>query len=62
MTNVYPFSFAGGPVEVRTNIDTGHRSGVVQVDYDYNPILPSLLFLNNTIHFTTRTAMCNEGN
>jgi Flp pilus assembly protein TadG len=35
---------------------------VVQVDYDYNPILPSLLFLNKTLHFTTRTAMCCEGN
>jgi len=35
---------------------------VVQIDYDYNPILPSLLFLNKTFHVTTRTCMCNEGN
>jgi hypothetical protein len=35
---------------------------VVQIDYDYNPILPSLLFLGKTFHVTTRTAMCNEAN
>jgi Flp pilus assembly protein TadG len=35
---------------------------VVQIDYDYNPILPSLLFLNKTIHITARTCMCNEAN
>jgi hypothetical protein len=35
---------------------------VVQIDYDYNPILPSMLFLNKTFHVTTRTCMCNEGN
>ena len=35
---------------------------VVQIDYDYNPILPSMFFLNKTFHVTTRTCMCNEGN
>jgi hypothetical protein len=35
---------------------------VVQIDYDYNPILPSMLFLNKTFHVTTRTCMCNEAN
>jgi len=35
---------------------------VVQIDYDYNPILPSLLFLNKSFHVTTRTCMCNEAN
>jgi Flp pilus assembly protein TadG len=35
---------------------------VVQIDYDYNPILPSLLFLNKSFHVTTRVCMCDEAN
>ena len=34
----------------------------VQIDCDYNPIVPSLLWLNNTIHLQTKAFMCSEAN
>jgi hypothetical protein len=35
---------------------------VVQIDCDYEPILPTLLLLNNTIHLRVRGVMCCEAN
>jgi hypothetical protein len=35
---------------------------VVQIDYDYDTIAPSLMFLNKTLHVTTKAYMCSEGN
>lgn len=35
---------------------------VVQVDCDYDPILPSFLFMNQTIHITTKSLMYSEAN
>jgi Flp pilus assembly protein TadG len=34
----------------------------VQIDCDYNPIVPTLLMLNNTIHIRTKAFMCSEAN
>lgn len=34
----------------------------VQVDYDYAPITPNFLFLNNTIRITARDLMYSEAN
>jgi Flp pilus assembly protein TadG len=34
----------------------------VQVDYDYSPIVPNLLFLNNTFRLTTKELMYSEAN
>ena len=35
---------------------------VVQIDYDYDTIAPSLMFLGKTLHVTTKAYMCSEGN
>lgn len=35
VTYVVPFTSTGGPEEVRTNIDTGQRSGLIQIVYDF---------------------------
>jgi Flp pilus assembly protein TadG len=35
---------------------------VVQIDCDYDPILPSFLLMNQTIHITTKSLMYSEGN
>ena len=35
---------------------------VVQIDYDYDTIAPSLMFLNKTLHITTKAYMCSEAN
>jgi hypothetical protein len=35
---------------------------VVQIDYDYDTIAPSLMFLNKTLHVTTKAYMCSEAN
>jgi Flp pilus assembly protein TadG len=35
---------------------------VVQIDGDYSPFLPTFLFMNNTIHMTTKSLMCSEAN
>lgn len=34
----------------------------VQVDYDYSPIVPNLLFLNSTFRLTTKELMYSEAN
>jgi Flp pilus assembly protein TadG len=34
----------------------------VQIDCDYNPIVPSLLMMNQTIHITGKAFMNGEGN
>ncbi|MEI7685221.1 MAG: TadE family protein [Planctomycetota bacterium] len=34
----------------------------VQIDYDYTPITPNFLFLNNTIRITARDLMYSEAN
>ncbi len=34
----------------------------VQVDYDYSPIMPNFLFMNQTIHITSRDLMYSEAN
>jgi hypothetical protein len=35
---------------------------VVQIDYDYDTIAPTLMFLGNTLHVTTKAYMCSEAN
>jgi hypothetical protein len=35
---------------------------VVQIDFDYDTIAPSLMFLNKTLHVTTKAYMCSEAN
>jgi Flp pilus assembly protein TadG len=35
---------------------------VVQIDYDYDTIAPSIMFLNKTVHVTTKAYMCSEAN
>jgi Flp pilus assembly protein TadG len=35
---------------------------VVQINYDYDTIAPSLMFLNKTLHVTTKAYMCSEAN
>jgi hypothetical protein len=35
---------------------------VVQIDYDYDSIAPTLLFMNKTLHVTTKAYMCSEAN
>jgi Flp pilus assembly protein TadG len=34
----------------------------VQIDYDYVTMAPSLMFLTNTVHVTTKSYMCSEAN
>ncbi len=34
----------------------------VQVDCDYNPITPSLLWMNQTVHIRSKAYMCSEAN
>lgn len=34
----------------------------VQIDCDYNPIVPSLLWMNQKIHIRTKAFMCSEAN
>lgn len=34
----------------------------VQIDCDYDPILPTLLFMGNTIHIQSKALMCSEAN
>ncbi len=34
----------------------------VQIDCDYNPIVPVLLWMNNTVHIQTKAFMCSEAN
>ena len=34
----------------------------VQIDCDYNPIVPSLLWMNQTVHIRTKSFMCSEAN
>ena len=61
--SVYQADSAGNSLGAGTAVNTlfGGRIGV-QIDCDYNPILPSFLFLNNTIHIQTKCLMCSEAN
>ena len=34
----------------------------VQIDCDYNPIAPALLWMNRTVHIQTKAYMCSEAN
>jgi Flp pilus assembly protein TadG len=34
----------------------------VQIDCDYNPIVPTLLMMNQTVHIRTKAFMCSEAN
>src|SRR5262245_9240996 len=34
----------------------------VQIDYDFQPVFPSLLFWNNSIHVSSKTMMYSEAN
>jgi Flp pilus assembly protein TadG len=34
----------------------------VQIDYDFQPVVPALLFWNNTIHVSSKTMMYSEAN
>ena len=35
---------------------------VVQIDYDYDTIAPTFMFLGKTLHVTTKAYMCSEAN
>jgi Flp pilus assembly protein TadG len=60
---VYQADAAGNSLGPGTAVNTpfGQRIGV-QIDCDYSPILPSFVFLNNTIHISARSLMCSEAN
>jgi Flp pilus assembly protein TadG len=49
------------PTYSPTNAPFGQYIGV-QIDCDYNPILPQFLFLGNTIHIQVKSLMYSEGN
>jgi Flp pilus assembly protein TadG len=50
-----------GNIDPATNAAFGQYIAV-QIDCDYNPIAPVLLWMNNTVHIQTKAFMCSEAN
>jgi Flp pilus assembly protein TadG len=58
---VYEADSAGNNIDVPQNASFGQYI-VVQIDYDYVTIAPTLMFLGKTVHVTTKSFMCSEAN
>lgn len=58
---VYLSDSSGNNIGSATNAAFGQYIAV-QIDYDYSPILPSLLRMSNTIRITARDLMLSEAN
>jgi Flp pilus assembly protein TadG len=58
---VYGLDGSGNTISPVQNTPFGSNI-VVQIDYDYATMSPSLMFLNKTVHVTTRAYMCSEAN
>jgi Flp pilus assembly protein TadG len=58
---VYGLDSSGNTIAAPQNTPFGSNI-VVQIDYDYPTMAPTLMFLNKTIHVTTKAYMCSEAN
>lgn len=58
---VYMADSAGANIGAPTDAGFGVYIGV-QVDYDFSPIMPNLLFFNKTFRLTTKELMYSEAN
>jgi Flp pilus assembly protein TadG len=59
--SVYAADSAGNPTGAPTRAQFGQHIGV-EIDCDYNPVVPSFLFLGKKLHFVQKTMMYSEAN
>jgi Flp pilus assembly protein TadG len=58
---VYESDTSGNNLGAPQNAVFG-TSIAVQIDFDYSTMAPSFMFLNKTLHVTTKAFMCSEAN